>query len=129
MIKILHLGLSQTSSKLLNTFYSQAHSEVEVQGDRVATSPAPMEIDEASRPSSQEKIPETAQVYVRQASEPPTEVIDISDIKLSECFSPNKFLSVMLYFILRFKKKERMLRIRLPSLLLTPRYLRHLEPQ
>ena len=58
----------------------KAHSEVEVQGDRVATSPAPMEIDEASRPSSQEKIPETAQVSERQVSEPPMEVIDLSDI-------------------------------------------------
>ena len=80
MIKILHLGLTKIFSKLLNTFYSQAHSEVEVQGDRVATSPAPMEIDEASRPSSQEKIPETAQVSERQVSEPPMEVIDLSDI-------------------------------------------------
>ena len=45
-----------------------------------AQSPQPMEIDEVSKPSSQEKFPETAPVSEQQVSEPPMEVIDLSDI-------------------------------------------------
>ena len=63
-----------------NTLYLQVQKEVEVVEELPTQSSQHMEIDKASRASSQEKIPETAQVSVRQTSEPPTKVIDISDI-------------------------------------------------
>ena len=63
-------------NKYLNLLQRRFKKEVEVIGELPAQSPQPMEIDEASKPSSQEKFPETAQV----SELPIVEVIDLLDI-------------------------------------------------
>ena len=83
---------------IFNTFYLQAISEVEMQGDKVATSPASMEIDEAPKATSLERTPETAQVSEKNESELPVkEVSSSNQNSLKAYFLSNYFLSIVFF--------------------------------
>ena len=111
-----------------NTFYLQAISEVEMQGDKVATSPASMEIDEAPKAASLERTPETAQVSEKNESELPDEEVSSSNqnsLKAYLCIDSFKLFPIPKYscYPLLYSNPQSPFTLRLHSLALKHHFI------